>query len=961
VTMRDFIKFLIAGLVGSGLALVIALPILLIDNSDEVPSHDHDTDNGSGQVFPDNDFLKFDDVWSGKLSPKSFNPTFSAVNPNQYMCTSTKNMGDGEFMVYRNDIDNYKLAEEAGCENSGEPITKTVKFSQEYIKVGGQRYYISPNEKFILYRNNYQKQWRHSFFADYYIWDIDNDEKLTSAEISKNDLHKQAQFAGWSPNKDGTTKLVWVTNQKDIYYSTSADNFAATNQVTNDGGWCLDDHHLLGVEYPLQSPKKCMYNGVPEWNYEEEMVSSTNTIYWAPDGSHFTFVAFDVTDIPVLQYSVYPEHKAAKSVDDIDQDTFEQYPQVNIYQFAKTAGPIAKTKFFIVEAKETGFNIGNDKLELAQASDTSDGALKFERGTGGDPENRYFTRIAFSPDSSKFVMTWSSRAATQSKSVVCNTLTTGADCKVRGEETGGVFGEFGADGKTYTNLANKNGQDNKYHGWVGSFGPFKPILADNGDYYTIYSKKTTEGPKKNLHPFGLEIKDGYWNVAKESATGGMTWLTDSIDEKWTVTDLNFLDTKNNYLYFTAARGAEAKTEFKRHVYRVRTDLTAPTKSPECVTCSLDNEDADKNSHCGWVNFRRNCQQTNDNPETSRFECKMRFFANCRGNKRPQTYLSAKTQDFNNTIEYELVEDNEALQATLDEMKGYPTVRRGKWNNPKWGGIEHNYEIFLPKSYSESSDRKYPVFLEVYAGPEFQKVQQTFKTGWAQVHMPAAYDCIVVSVDGRGSAFQGDEFMFANYKALGQTERVDQTDFAVWLANNSSYAPRIDKTRMSVYGWSYGGYTTTMIVGYGGGEHGRVFTSGVAVAPLADWRFYDAMYAERYMDYTGVTDEILQPHWKNASMIERPILENDMEHFNGGNYHLIHGTNDDNVQFLSAARMQKALVSRGIDFDNFFYADEDHSIRSTTTVNKHIYKNIITRIIKSWGYVWNGDGEGATRL
>lgn len=60
----------------------------------------------------------------------------------------------------------------------------------------------------------------------------------------------------------------------------------------------------------------------------------------------------------------------------------------------------------------------------------------------------------------------------------------------------------------------------------------------------------------------------------------------------------------------------------------------------------------------------------------------------------------------------------------------------------------------------------------------------------------------------------------------------------------------------------------------------------------------------------------KPHWKNASMIERPILENDMKHFDGGNYHLIHGTNDDNVQFLSAARMQKALVSRGIDFDNF---------------------------------------------
>merc|ERR1719337_537176 len=101
-----------------------------------------------------------------------------------------------------------------------------------------------------------------------------------------------------------------------------------------------------------------------------------------------------------------------------------------------------------------------------------------------------------------------------------------------------------------------------------------------------------------------------------------------------------------------------------------------------------------------------------------------------------------------------------------------------------------------------------------------------------------------------------------------------------------------------------------------------------------------------MDYTGADEEYLQHHWVNASMIERPILENEMEKFREAEYHLIHGTNDDNVHFISAAQMEKALVSRGIDFENFFYADEDHSIRSTQTVSKHIYRNIMSRIIKS---------------
>ena len=176
---------------------------------------------------------------------------------------------------------------------------------------------------------------------------------------------------------------------------------------------------------------------------------------------------------------------------------------------------------------------------------------------------------------------------------------------------------------------------------------------------------------------------------------------------------------------------------------------------------------------------------------------------------------------------------------------------------------------------------------------------------------------LVSVDGRGSAFQGDKFMFANYMALSQTERVDQTEFIRWFINNSAYASVVDKTRVSVYGWSYGGYTTTNIIGYGGGDRGLVFTSGVAVAPLADWRFYDAMYAERYMGFTGETNELINdPHWKNSSMIERNYNENKFANFGKAEYHLIHGTNDDNVHFLSAVQMEKGLVSQGIDFDNF---------------------------------------------
>ena len=151
---------------------------------------------------------------------------------------------------------------------------------------------------------------------------------------------------------------------------------------------------------------------------------------------------------------------------------------------------------------------------------------------------------------------------------------------------------------------------------------------------------------------------------------------------------------------------------------------------------------------------------------------MRFIANCRGNLRPKSFITPADQDFSITgkISFNLIQDNTKLQNTLDEMKGYPTTIYGTWENPKWGGLKHNFEMFVPKSFFiEGNERKYPVFLEVYGGPGYQKVQQTFKTGWTQAHLPGAYDAITVSVDGRGSAFQGDKFTFSNYR-VKQRER-----------------------------------------------------------------------------------------------------------------------------------------------------------------------------------------------
>ena len=136
-----------------------------------------------------------------------------------------------------------------------------------------------------------------------------------------------------------------------------------------------------------------------------------------------------------------------------------------------------------------------------------------------------------------------------------------------------------------------------------------------------------------------------------------------------------------------------------------------------------------------------------------------------------------THEVNGVFEWVLIEENTELQKRL-ETKNAIRVEYGVWFNEKFGTYQ-NYEVFLPLNFSPT--KYYPVLLEVYAGPEFQKVQETFKTSWPQVHFPAAYEAITVSVDGRGSAYQGNVLIlnlfysyFLLWNQLSQYSKLDNS-------------------------------------------------------------------------------------------------------------------------------------------------------------------------------------------
>ncbi|KAJ6660797.1 hypothetical protein lerEdw1_017423 [Lerista edwardsae] len=227
-----------------------------------------------------------------------------------------------------------------------------------------------------------------------------------------------------------------------------------------------------------------------------------------------------------------------------------------------------------------------------------------------------------------------------------------------------------------------------------------------------------------------------------------------------------------------------------------------------------------------------------------------------------------------------------------------------------------YQMILPPHFEES--KKYPLLIDVYAGPCSQKVDFAYRINWA-TYLASTEEIIVASFDGRGSGYQGDNIMHALYRRLGTYEVEDQISAAKQFADMSF----VDKTRIAIWGWSYGGYVTSMVLGSGSG----VFKCGIAVAPVSRWEYYDSIYTERYMGLPGDN----QHNYENSTVMSKA------KNFQEVDYLLIHGTADDNVHFQQSAQISKALVDAQVDFQAMWYTDKDHGISGLA--HNHIYTHM----------------------
>lgn len=225
------------------------------------------------------------------------------------------------------------------------------------------------------------------------------------------------------------------------------------------------------------------------------------------------------------------------------------------------------------------------------------------------------------------------------------------------------------------------------------------------------------------------------------------------------------------------------------------------------------------------------------------------------------------------------------------------------------GVKLNYYTIHPQNFDRN--KKYPVLIYVYGGPGNQQVTNSWGYSdffWYQMLAQKGY--VVFCFDGRGTGGRGADFKKQTYGDLGRMECEDAIEAAKWLGQQSW----VDKDRIGIWGWSFGGYLSTLSLLKGN----DVFKMAIAVAPVMNWRYYDNIYTERFL---GLPQDNAKGYDDNSPLNFADQLK--------GNYLLIHGTGDDNVHFQNSAEMVEKLENAGKQFEFRIYPNKNHSIYDAT--------------------------------
>ncbi|XP_046814896.1 venom dipeptidyl peptidase 4 [Vespa crabro] len=640
-------------------------------------------------------------------------------------------------------------------------------------------YALSPKGRFLLIGYDLQKGFRHSKFMRYVIYDIE----LGGYDKIANGMH--IALAKWAPLTDD---LIYILDN-DIYYMRFSNNgFNDVQRVTYDG--------IVGI----------VYNGVPDWVYEEEVFHGSSAIWYSPDGSHLAYASFDDRNVQEILYLHYGE----------PGNLVDQYPtEVKIkYPKAGTSNPVVSLT--LVDLHDPTLN----KIDLKAPIEVV--------GTDNVLSNVQWK------DFDHVIAMWSNRVQNKTEIVWYN--------------------KYGEIVKTL--------DVEEHEGWV----EIKNLFFYKDFFYM-----------RKLQPSGTKAGRFHHVIRYDDTLRSSSIQMDLTPGITEVQDIRAIDHSHGRIYYLATGPGEPS---QRNLYSVPAD---GSEKPTCISCNVLTPEGNACTYADAI-FSPFGQH---------------YVLICQG---PDPMIVGIFD--NNHKKVYSWENNLSLRSKLARRE-LPLV---KDLYVRANGYESKVRLFLPHNFDES--KSYPMLVNVYAGPNTAKIIDVASYGY-HAYMTTNRSVIYAYIDGRGSSNKGSKMLFEIYRKLGTVEVEDQISVTRKL---QEMFPWIDSKRTGVWGWSYGGFCSAMILAK---DLTSVFKCGIAVAPVSSWIYYDSIYTERYMGLPTPEDNL---GGYNGTDVSRRV-----EDIRGKKFMLIHGSGDDNVHYQQSLALAKALEKADIMFEQITYTDEAHAL------------------------------------
>ncbi|KJH43702.1 hypothetical protein DICVIV_10281 [Dictyocaulus viviparus] len=619
----------------------------------------------------------------------------------------------------------------------------------------------------------------------------------------------------WNPNPS-KNDFVFVYNYN-LYYQEDPESPGSARQLTFDGNYLL--------RY-----------GVPDWLYEEEILSSNDALWWSESGNFLAYLRqvgflviyleqeFDdrlVNRVYIPKYlrgSQYPQYMEIP----YPKAGVEQNPQTKLYiwKVIDDKLTIAEPPADVIKVNESYYIFANHWIKMP-------------------------VELRHTLDFERLVTIWSNREQNFIYITLCNQK----NCVLTHKQS------FTINGKSM---------------WAEP-NDFNSIYASKFGFFVILPHSYNDG---NIYNHIAHLK-----ISKDGSGEIIAWHGNAYD----IREIKSYDMDSDILTFTSAGEGIGTME----LYKV----SHATQSNESSIISLSSF----LTHCDYGSF-----DVSPNGKRATIGCSQPF-------RNTKMYLMNVDEPSKN----KLLEDSDDLHIPFDLPElSYEVIK-----------LPSNYEahigIMKPPKFNPLI--KYPLLVDVYGGPNSCRVRRVTPNP-NMIHYCSHLNAIVVWIDGRGASNRGWNLKSPVYKALGQFETQDTIDAVKLLI--SKY-PFIDKERVAIFGWSYGGFLSTHIAVR---DQGKTFQCVIAIAPVANFMLYDSAYSERYL---GIPS-------KNQVAYNATQLFNKVGLLKNVNYMLAHGVADDNVHFQNSALLSEALQAELIHFTQLVYTNQDHSI---TTRQAHLFMEI----------------------